>query len=338
MIRNDISHINLNSPVLKTGWERRSSPFSLDIPTAEKLLQPVTHHKIAQLTLCTEGLANTSYQVTFSSHHPPVILRIYLREPAACQREFALHQLLKAKVPVAEMFYIDTSCSVIPYPFAVMEWVEGVLMRDVVLSGEMEAIEACADAAGNHLAILREMCFPHSGFFQEDLSITPFAVTPTSFCLDFLAKPEIYLSLGSHLSAALEQVVESNPSLYPDEQAVNLTHADYDPANILVKQQQGKWKIAAILDWEFAFACSYLLDMGTFLRYSHRLPQCYEQAFCKGIETGKKLPPEWKKSVKLMDIGCLLSLIEHQSSEKSPRLHRDVVSLLQDTVANWEEL
>lgn len=323
--------------VLKTGWERRSSPFSLDILTAEKLLQPVTQDKIAQFMLCTEGLANTSYQVIFSSHHPPVILRIYMREPAACQREFALHKLLNDKVPVAEIIYIDTSCSIIPYPFAVLEWVEGILMRDVVLAGEVEAIETCAFQAGKHLATLREIRLPHSGFFQKDLSVTPFAVTPASFCLDFLAKREIHLSLGSHLSAALEQVAESNSSLYPTEQEVNLTHADYDPANVLVKQHQEGWQIAAILDWEFAFACSYLLDMGTFLRYSHRLPRCYEQAFCRGIEMGKTLPLDWKKSIKLMDIGSLLSLLEHNPPEKSPNLHRDVVSLIQDTIENWEK-
>src|SRR5690348_921007 len=109
-----------NTPVLKTNWERFKSPVPLDIPTAEKLLQPVTKNKITQLVLCNEGLANTSYKVTFS-RHPAVILRIYMRESAACQREFALHQLLKDKVLIAEIFYIDTSCSVIPYPFAVME-------------------------------------------------------------------------------------------------------------------------------------------------------------------------------------------------------------------------
>ncbi len=326
-----------NSPVLKTGWERFKSHVQLDIPTAEKLLQPVTTSKIAQLNLCAEGLANTSYKITFASHHPPIILRIYMREHSACQREFALHQLLKDKVSIAEIFYIDTSCSVIPYPFAVMEWVEGILMREVVLSGEEDAIQTCAFEAGKCLAMLRELRFQQSGFFQEDLTITPLSVSAESFCFAWLDNPEVSLGLGKLLCEALHQLVENHSSFYPSEQEVNLTHADYDPANILVKQVHQEWKIAAILDWEFAFSCSYLLDMGTFLRYSHRLPNYYEQAFCNGIETGKSLPPEWKKSIKLMDIGCLLSLLEHNPPEKSPKLHQDVVSLLQDTVTNWEK-
>lgn len=140
------------------------------------------------------------------------------------------------------------------------------------------------------------------------------------------------------LCEALHQLIESHSSLYPGEHEVNLTHADYDPANILVKQLHQKWKVSAILDWEFAFSCSYLLDMGTFLRYSHRLPPYYEKAFCKGIETGKALPQEWKKSIKLMDLGSLLSLLERNPPQKSPKLHSDVVSLIEDTVKNWEKL
>lgn len=323
----------MSAHVLKTDWERRQSPFSLDIPTVAKLLAPVTRDKIAQLHLCTEGLANTSYQIVFATSHPPLILRIYLRERSACQRELNLHALVKNHVTVARCFYADASCQFIPYAFAVMEWVDGMLMREVVLSGDLDSIHACAFAAGESLAKLREITFNRGGFFQEDLTITPF--DEENFCLHLLKKPDLKMRLGEKLCETLVALIHENHALYPPENQVNLTHGDYDPANILVKKIDEKWQITAILDWEYALSCSYLLDMGTFLRYSHRLPESYTQAFCEGIARYKPLPPSFKKSAKLMDLGCLLSLLERNPEEKSPLLYRDVLSLLEETVTGW---
>ena len=117
----------------------------------------------------------------------------------------------------------------------------------------------------------------------------------------------------------------------------NLTHADYDPANMLVKMVNGEYKIAAILDWEFSFAGTYLLDIGTMLRYAHKLPICYEKNFIKGIESlGSPLPSKWKKKAKLMDLLCLLQLIHSNPLAERPKLNRDVVSLIADTVKYWD--
>ncbi len=104
-----------------------------------------------------------------------------------------------------------------------------------------------------------------------------------------------------------------------------------------MKQVNNKWKIAAILDWEFAFAGTYLLDIGMMLRYSHKLPACYENNFIAGIQAdGFHLPPHWKKQAKLMDLLCLLQLIHYNPVSERPNLNRDVVSLIADTVNNWE--
>jgi hypothetical protein len=64
----------------------------------------------------------------------------------------------------------------------------------------------------------------------------------------------------------------------------SLGENSHDAANMLVKQINGEWKISAILDWEFAFAGTYLLDMGMMLPYSRKLPACYENKFIAGIQ------------------------------------------------------
>jgi len=50
------------------------------------------------------------------------------------------------------------------------------------------------------------------------------------------------------------------------DQAV-LVHADYNGKNLLMQSTHEGWQVAAVLDWEFAFAGSPLFDTGNFLRH-----------------------------------------------------------------------
>lgn len=144
-------------------------------------------------------------------------------------------------------------------------------------------------------------------------------------------------ALGNTLLSAIKKIVAKNSALLPDINSANLTHSDYDPANILVKNSDGAWKIAAILDWEFAFSGTYLLDIGLMLRYSHKLRPYFEENFIAGIESnGHRLPRDWKKQAKLMDLLCLLQLAHYNPFSKRPKLSRDVVSLITNTVNCWD--
>ena len=75
-----------------------------------------------------------------------------------------------------------------------------------------------------------------------------------------------------------------------------------------------------------------------FLRYSYKLPEIYESSFINGIiSEGNALPEHWKKSAKLMDIICLLSLLYWNPKKDRPNLSADVASLIQNTLDSWEQ-
>lgn len=328
----------MNEPPLKLHWERFKAHVDLDINTAAKLLFPHEKSPIDRLTLLSEGCANTNYKVTFKNNNPPVVIRIYVREKSALSRELAIHQLVADKIPVPVYFYADSGCEHYPYPYAIIEWIDGVLMREVILKKNEQAIKECVFEAGKYLNQLRQIKFSRGGFFQEGLKVRPFNETEKylPYVLNLLKDRVVIESLGRTLLDRVSDLVRQYSILLPDETEANLTHADYDPANIMVKRCHGKWKIAAILDWEFAFAGTYLLDVGMMLRYGHRLPACYEQQFIAGIEAnGFRLPKDWKKQAKLMDLLCLLQLAHYNPFVQRPKMNRDVVSLIEDTVKNW---
>ncbi|MDP3562137.1 MAG: aminoglycoside phosphotransferase family protein [Legionellaceae bacterium] len=325
-------------PILKTNWERYRDHFTINKVILDSLLQPYSNSKITDVTLLSEGCANSNYKVEFITEQP-VVLRIYLREKNSLAREMALHKMLANQLPVPEIFYSDDTCILIDHPYAIMEFVDGELMRNVILSKNESSIKDCAFSAGVYLNHLRNIKLSDGGFFQDgSLTIRPFnhdeEYLPYAYsCLDNINVRE---SLGEQRAVDLRAFLEENQQFLPGKSEANLTHADYDPANMLVKKIDARYQVIAILDWEFAFSGSYLMDIGMFLRYSHKLPEMYETNFIKGIVSeGGILPKSWKKSVKLMDMICLLSLLYWNPKKERPNLSADVTSLIQNTLNDW---
>ncbi|ARN85003.1 phosphotransferase family protein [Candidatus Nucleicultrix amoebiphila] len=328
----------MDDPILKSHWERFKDHVYLDKALAQKLLHPFIPDTLETLHILSEGCANTNYKVSFKTAHPPVVIRIYVREKSALKRELAIHKKVAGTLPVPHYLYADDSCSLYTHPYAIVEWIEGIMMRDIVLQKDEKAISECTFDAGLYLNELRHITLPKGGFFQEDFQIRPFQEDEKylPYVTMLLNDPIVIKSLGPELHHGTQKLVRDYAALLPFEDDANLTHGDYDPANMLVKEVKGVWKIAAILDWEFSFAGPYLLDIGMMLRYSHKLPKCYEESFIKGIESsGNLLPQEWKRQAKLMDLLCLLQLIHHNPYDQRPKMNRDVVSLVTHTVSHW---
>jgi Ser/Thr protein kinase RdoA (MazF antagonist) len=328
--------INDDPPILKSNWERFRTHVDLNKELAATLLAPVLQVPIDELSILSEGCANSNFKLTFHSGHPPLILRIYVRDSSALARELQLHAQLNNQIPVPTFLYHDDSCTHIAYPYAVMEWVDGILMREVILSKNEHAIRACAREAGKYLAVLRGMKLSRGGFFQPDSSIRPFNQDEDylPYIHFLLRQPTVRASLGPSSHAAVSKIISNEVHHLPHKDDANLTHADYDPANMLVRQIAGEWQISAILDWEFALASTYLLDIGLFLRYSHLLPACYESAFIASVEKySGALPPDWRLAAKLMDLLCLLQLLYYNPRDQRPHLHDDVLALIKNIIA-----
>ncbi len=327
-----------NTNLLKINWERRFEPFHLNEKTAKALITDFIDAKLLSLSLLSNGCANTNYKIALDNK-TSYVLRIYTRDSDAFYREAALHKLLKNKVPVPSIFYANDTCDKIPHPFAIIEFIDGVLMRDVILQGNPEDIADCAFSAGTCLNGLRQITFNQPGFFDKSLSVIPFSKQEDYlfFIQTCLKSDKVKSAIGKELANQLFSFTQDNARYLPDQNTANLTHADFDPSNLLVKKINNQYKVSAILDWEFAFAGNSLFDIGLFLRYSHKLPEIYERRFIDGILfEGKPLPPDWKKSSKLLDILSLLSVLDSKTSIDRPNLTKDIITLFNDTMNHWK--
>jgi fructokinase len=92
--------------------------------------------------------------------------------------------------------------------------------------------------------------------------------------------------------------------------------------------------VAAIIDWEFAFSGSPLVDVGHFLRYERAACPLREPEFSLAfIENGGTLPNDWRKLVKLIDLTALCEMLTRDSLPED--VASEVVGLVRSTLEEF---
>jgi hypothetical protein len=207
-------------------------------------------------------------------------------------------------------------------------------------TGSTDDIVACAYDLGAVLAGIGTYTFSQTGFFGPGLTI---AESLGDGSASYLSGIEQYLQLdrvrqrlGEEDTNQLEQFVSDNAEYLTElNSAPALVHADFKGINILMQQRAQCWKVAAVLDWEFAFAGTPLFDIGNMLRYENLYPPAFEAEFVRGfLDHGGVLPPNWKKIIKLLD---LLNLCEFLNAETpEPAMIEEVKDLITSTLEQWK--
>lgn len=324
---------------MKTGWERANAIVTLDAAALNELIQPVfPAGTVTAAELLTGGLANTLYRISVRNHDRPLVVRLYTRAASACRQDSAIYNLVHAAVPMPTLLYSDPFGSVGGVPYAISEWIEGVRLQDLLLAGDQADAGAAMFAVGEVLARIGTFQFPQPGFFDADLNIVqPLAwdgAALRSFIEHCLFEqngqqwltPESARRLWSHVSEHAGLL----DALAPIDR---LVHADFNAPNMLVQQTTEGWRVAAVLDWEFALAGPPLLDVANMLRHEHRLPPVVAEQFVAGFKAGGgKLPEHWHQMAKLLD---LLNLCQFLTEARGEQMVRDVRELIQTTVEQW---
>jgi len=128
-----------------------------------------------------------------------------------------------------------------------------------------DELEAAAFDAGHVLASIHAFALPNAS------SVDLFRYAGKGFSAVELVDDALAhgaaTQLGPGLTQRVQRVVRDRAEWLLSQDGC-LQHSDYKPWNLLVRDG----RIAAVLDWEFAFAGPRLNDVGNFLRYSERQP------------------------------------------------------------------
>lgn len=127
--------------------------------------------------------------------------------------------------------------------------------------------------------------------------------------------------LGPQTAARLWALVqEQDPFLQELCGDQVLVHGDFQGDNILLREDAGHWRVAGVLDWEWAHDGCCLQDIGSLLRCEGETCAAFQRGLESGFSRlGSPLPPQWSKAARIWDMAALCEKLAN------PR-HRGVVT------------
>lgn len=272
--------------------------------------------RVERVSVLPGGLVNANLRVETPAG--VFVLRVYRLDPAACGKEAALLRRMAGTVPVPRLRHAEPDG---PAPYLVMDWVPGERLVDVL--PEVRDVGPLMERLGALLARVHDRRFDRCGFLDAALAVrTPFDSADAAW-RGFL-EGALCGDAGRLLGAArpaLERVL-AGERIGRDPPV--LLHADFKPTNVLVRRDP--WRIAAILDWEFAWSGPACFDLGQLLRHAHRYAPDYEAGAWSGYASVRALPSDAARQARLLDLMNLVGFLDDGASR--PRMARDVRRLL----------
>jgi len=285
---------------MREGW-RRDPPLQFPIETLDRLIQPAAPgRRVIEAVPTAGGLANTNIRLRLDDG-ASLLLRIPTRDPDGWAREAALH---RAMAGIAPELRHASDRSPIGRPVLILDWIEGERLEHVAPAMTDTALAALAHTLGATLARIHATRFAATGTLGADLSVvTPFSVG-TDGLAGFLDRCLIQGPGGGRLGLALTDAVLAlvardghrlDAALGPP----CLVHSDFNGSNILIHAGT----VAAVVDWEFAFAGDALFDFANITRP----PLGGRAGFNDGLAAGYRaaggiLPADWQRPARLVDL------------------------------------
>ncbi|MBV9877642.1 MAG: aminoglycoside phosphotransferase family protein [Verrucomicrobia bacterium] len=315
-----------------TKFDRRESTTILDEAEIRGLVRShLGGSEIESVSVLTGGFVNSNYRLVLPDRRS-LVLRIAAR-PGALKKELRVLKHVQGAVPVpavvAEDFYG-------PRPFALLEFIEGTLLSDGLGSLPAVDLTRVAFETGGSLHAIHSFDLGRAGWFDENFVFDPtfenFGGGLYEYICSNLVSGRVRERLGENLAAcALEYVQANRDAYWSIPNSTRLIHCDYNLKNILIRKAGSVWKLAGVLDWEFAMAGSPLVDIGNFLRFEDELPPGFSKAFIKGyLSNSIGFPDNWRGVARLLDLAAMINFLD--SEEETPKSFRTAVSLIAKTV------
>lgn len=250
--------------------------------------------------------------------------------------------LVRESIPVPEIIYAAPSGQDGLPPFAVRRYVEAITYRELRRRGDPAAIACAAASAGETLAAIHRKRFPTAGWLGPGPTVgAPLldgADSMPRFVDSCLSEPNLQRRLPPEVRDSVHRAMWSRASeLAALEAQSNLVHGDFNKRNTLVECIDGQWKVAAVLDWEFAVAGTPLMDFGNFLRYERSArPQAEPHFSAAYLRAGGELPEDWRSLARLVDLVAMCASLAEDTLPEAVEV--DLIELVRATVEERDPL
>jgi aminoglycoside phosphotransferase (APT) family kinase protein len=305
--------------VFKQGWEASAQVHDLTYDDMVAMVATLAPNQALQgWEKLSGGLSHATFKVLLPEG--PCIVRLAGHASKSLYKEQALAQHLQEDIPVAQIFHIAPVDRGVA---ALMEWRHGATLSTLISWGiDDHTLGRLAREAAHILARLQKYPFSTAGFLDSTLHVERAfeEAEHATFLLSCLSNPCVQQVLGRALCIQIETLLGRLAPLLAPLKNPHLVHGDFDPANLLVTQENDTWHISTVLDWEYAFAGSYHQDMANWLRWAPQLPEVYGREFLNELGAhGVRLDKEDMTTVALLDLCALLDLLARSNPDHQPK-------------------
>jgi len=323
-------------------WVRPEPRRTLPAPLLDRIVNRVfPRAHVLEAEFLAEGLRNANFKLRLRHPAATVVLRIYEHDPSLCRKETDLMRLVAGRVPVPEILDIEERGFEDVPAFLVMRFVEGISFLGLKRTGDTAGVAQAAAAVGETLAAVASFTFPEPGWLAAGPAVTAPLMEGPDPMPRFVDACLESRNLRSRVPSGLCHQVHELMWRHADRLAgmsaeTRLVHGDFSRRNLLVRQDAGRWTVAAVLDWEYAVSGSPLADLGSFLRYERAARPLAEPHFSAGYRNaGGVLPPDWRTLARLADLTATCESLTRDSLPAG--VAAELVELLQATARNRGE-
>jgi aminoglycoside phosphotransferase (APT) family kinase protein len=250
---------------------------------AQILERALPRHVLKSFDLLSGSVSNLIYLLRFFGTEPPVVLRVYVRDSSACQKEVDILRSGQRQLPVPELIYANPKGEDDVGPYVLYRYAEGMTFQELKSQGNLQDMAEAAYAIGAALARLQTVSLSEPVSGRREI---------TGECLN---SPVLEHRLGGtdrdRLGVFFSAWLPRIRHLYHDRV---LVHGDFNNRNTIVKREGNRWVVTGILDWEYAFVGSPLWDASRFICFERRAWPCREPHFSRGFcDSGGSLPEDW---------------------------------------------
>lgn len=320
----------------KDNWEGPVCFLQQDLGKITSLAEKLCpREKIEQIEFLSGGAGNLNFKALYKKNTTPYVIRIYMRDPKVVFLEQSLGRFLSSSIPLPQVLSIIEGTP----PCALVTFIDGISLKDLLLNHRNEDSFDVLQEVGQILAKIHMNRFFQPGTLTPSLEVEPFAshLTCTELGLSFLKSEMVQRVLSAPLISQIEALFRSKCHFFPQGSEACLIHGDFNPANILVRKERGRWGVSGILDWEFAFSGSPLWDIANFLRYAHTQDSLFQTVFLEGFKRGGgSLPDAWEITIDLLNLLALLDILALRTTPQQVNKITDIQGLLAQGVKRLE--
>ena len=268
--------------------------FGDNVPSAGKI------NKVVQFK---GGQSNPTYKI--SSTNQVFVLRrkppgVLLPSAHAVEREYkVITALQNTEVPVPKTYGLCEDADIIGTPFFVMDFLDGTVYWDLLLSEKspQERMEIYA----NKNKVIAEL---HNVDY-ESVGLSDYGKPGNYIARQVSRWTKQYLASETENIPAMNNLIDWLPPNIPDEDQTSIVHGDYRLDNMVFCSNNN---VMGVLDWELSTLGHPIADFNYHCISWKNIPQLADQKFCNenGIPTeeeyrnmysrytGKKLDENWE--------------------------------------------